>query len=97
MVTVTSKEAKDKFGVLVDTARREPVTITKHNRPAVVVISSERYAELEALEDKMLLAAAKRSEKGGFLTAEETADFLQEVSDIGKRNDDDVYRRFGRK
>ncbi len=81
MVTVTSKEAKDKFGVLVDTARREPVTITKHNRPAVVVISSERYAELEALEDKMLLAAARRSEKGGFLTSDETADFLREKTD----------------
>ena len=81
MVTVTSKEAKDKFGVLVDTARREPVTITKHSRPAVVVISSERYAELEALEDRVLLAAAKQAETGGFLSAEETVGFLREKMD----------------
>jgi len=52
MVTLSSKEAKDKFGVLMDTARREPVTITKHNRPWVVVVSSEEYARFEAMEDR---------------------------------------------
>lgn len=83
MVTVTSKQAKDQFGVLVDTARREPVTITKHNRPAVVVVSSERYAELEAMEDSVLLARAKEAEKSGFLSAEETADFLREKMNAG--------------
>ena len=83
MVTVTSKEAKERFGVLVDTARREPVTITKHNRPTVVVVSSERYAELEALEESVLIAAARQAEKGGFLTADETADFLREQMNAG--------------
>jgi antitoxin Phd len=79
MVTVTSKEAKDKFGVLVDTARREPVTITKHNRPTVVVISSERYAELEALEDAIWIKKAKASEKSGFLGHEESEKFIQGI------------------
>ncbi len=79
MVTVTSKEAKEKFGVLVDTARREPVTITKHNRPAVVVISTERYAELEALEDKLWIAKAKAGEKSGFLGTEESEAFVEGI------------------
>ncbi len=79
MVILTSKEAKEKFGTLVDTARREPVTITKHNRPTVVVISSERYAELEALEDELWLAKAKNAEKKGYLSAEESEAVIQGV------------------
>ena len=86
MVTLTSKQAKDQFGVLVDTARREPVTITKHNRPAVVVVSSERYAELEAIEDSMLLSKAREAEKRGFLTVEETAEFLREKMNAGNQD-----------
>lgn len=83
MVILTSKEAKEKFGTLVDTARREPVTITKHNRPTVVVISSERYAELEALEDELWLAKAKDAEKKGYLSTEESEALIQEVLNAG--------------
>jgi prevent-host-death family protein len=79
MVTVTSKEAKDKFGVLMDTALREPVTITKHKRPAVVVVSSERYAELEALEDAAWAAAAREAEKEGYLGPEESEALIQRM------------------
>ena len=77
MVTVTSKEAKEKFGALVDTARREPVTITKHNRPTVVVISSERYAELEALEDEAWAMKARKAEQKGYLGVEESEAVIQ--------------------
>ncbi|MDO8683361.1 MAG: type II toxin-antitoxin system prevent-host-death family antitoxin [Armatimonadota bacterium] len=79
MVTITSKEAKEKFGALVDTARREPVTITKHNRPTVVVISSERYAELETLEDELWAAKAREAEKKGYLSTEESEAMIQGI------------------
>ncbi|MEN6356940.1 MAG: type II toxin-antitoxin system prevent-host-death family antitoxin [Armatimonadota bacterium] len=79
MVSLTSKEAKEKFGMLVDTARREPVTITKHNRPAVVVISSERYAELEALEDEIWITRAKKAEKRGYKSADESEAIISEI------------------
>lgn len=65
MVVMTSKEAKDKFGVLMDTARREPVTITKHGRPVVVAVWSEHYAELEAMEDRYWLELARQGEESG--------------------------------
>ncbi|MCX6345085.1 MAG: type II toxin-antitoxin system Phd/YefM family antitoxin [Armatimonadetes bacterium] len=83
MVILTSKQAKEKFGTLVDTARREPVTITKHNRPTVVVISSERYAELEALEDELWLAKAKDAEQKGYLSTEESEAVIQGVLNAG--------------
>ena len=79
MVTLSAKEAKEKFGALVDTARREPVTITKHNRPAVVVVSSERYAELEAIEDELWTTKAREAEKKGYLGAVESEAIIQGI------------------
>ena len=41
MQTLTAKDAKYGFGRLMDLARAEPVTIAKHGRPVVVVMSVE--------------------------------------------------------
>ncbi|WP_226382063.1 type II toxin-antitoxin system prevent-host-death family antitoxin [Falsiroseomonas ponticola] len=45
---LTAKEAKYGFGRLIDLARAEPVIITKHLRPVVVVVSVEEYERLTA-------------------------------------------------
>ena len=50
MNTMSANTAKSHFGELLDIARREPVTIEKHGRPAVVVLSTEEYEELEAIK-----------------------------------------------
>ena len=39
MITVTSVEAQNRFGQLLDTAQREPVTITRHGRTAAFLVS----------------------------------------------------------
>ena len=41
MKAQTAKDAKYGFGRLIDLARAKPVTIAKHGRPIVVVISVE--------------------------------------------------------
>ena len=46
MKSMSAKEAKNGFGLLLDTARAEPVTIEKHGRPVVVVLSTEGYERL---------------------------------------------------
>ena len=46
MKSMTAKEAKNGFGLLLDTARAEPVTVEKHGRPVVVVLSVEEYQRL---------------------------------------------------
>jgi prevent-host-death family protein len=79
MVNVTSKEAKDRFGIVMDAARREPITVTKHKRPSVVIVSVERYAELEALEDKVWAAKALEAEKSGYLSEDESEAFIQGI------------------
>lgn len=46
MKYMSSKDAKNGFGRLLDTALAEPVTIEKHGRPVVVVLSVEEYERL---------------------------------------------------
>lgn len=44
------QDAKSRFGEVVEAARRKPQTVTKHGRPAVVVLSVEEYERLRCLE-----------------------------------------------
>jgi prevent-host-death family protein len=46
MKTMSAREAKNAFGLLLDTARAEPVLIEKHGRAVVIVISVEEYGRL---------------------------------------------------
>lgn len=46
MKTVSAREAKNAFGLMIDTARAEPVRIEKHGRGVVMVISVEEYERL---------------------------------------------------
>lgn len=46
MKTMSAKEAKNAFGLLIDTARAEPVMIEKHGRGVVVVLAVEEFKRL---------------------------------------------------
>jgi prevent-host-death family protein len=46
MVTVTSVEAQNRFGQLIDLAQRETVTVTRHGRPAAFIVSPRDMEEL---------------------------------------------------
>ena len=46
MITLTSVEAQNRFGQLLDTAQREPVAITRHGRPAAFLVSPQEMSEL---------------------------------------------------
>lgn len=56
MKTMSAGKAKNAFGLLLDTARAEPVTIEKHGRAVAVMLSVEEFHRLEALAEN---AAAK--------------------------------------
>ncbi len=51
MKTMSAREAKNGFGLMIDTARAEPVLIEKHGRGVVVVVSVEEYARLNGAAD----------------------------------------------
>jgi len=59
MKSMSAKEAKNGFGLLLDTARAEPVIIEKHGRPVVVVISVEQYERLSAQEGQFVLEKSR--------------------------------------
>jgi prevent-host-death family protein len=46
MVTVTSVEAQNRFGQLIDRSQREIVTVTRHGRPAAFIVSPQDMEEL---------------------------------------------------
>ena len=44
------QDAKNRFSEVVKAARREPQVVTKHGKPAVVVVAAEEYERLRQLK-----------------------------------------------
>jgi prevent-host-death family protein len=44
------QDAKNRFSAVVAAAKREPQTVTKHGKPAVVVVDAAECARLRRLE-----------------------------------------------
>lgn len=44
------QQAKNRFSALVEAARHAPQTVTKHGKPAVVVVDAGEYQRLQRLE-----------------------------------------------
>jgi prevent-host-death family protein len=61
MKSMSAKDAKNGFGLLLDTARAEPVTIEKHGRRAVVVLSVEEYERLIDNRPKAVNGAGRKA------------------------------------
>ncbi|MCL5097993.1 MAG: hypothetical protein M1608_10795 [Candidatus Omnitrophica bacterium] len=49
----------DQWGLITDTALREPVSITRHGRPALIVTSVQDYQALQLLKYNQLKADIK--------------------------------------
>lgn len=73
MKTMTAAEAKNRFGEFLDTARREPVVVTKNRRPVGVFLS------LEDLEDTIWAERARQAEASGFLGVEESEALIERL------------------
>ena len=58
MRRISARDAKNRFGELIDTARAGPVAVEKHGRAVVVVLAVEEYQRLAA-SDRALV---KRSQ-----------------------------------
>jgi prevent-host-death family protein len=46
MRTISSVEAQNRFGELLDSAQREPISITRRGRPIAFVLSPHEYEAL---------------------------------------------------
>ena len=71
MIKVTAAEAQKQFGLYTERAQREPVTVTKHGRDSIVMISVEAYERLKALYAPTAYHVSEAPEE--FIRALETA------------------------
>lgn len=72
---VSATELNKRPGTYIDCAAKEPVVVEKAGHPKVVIVSYERYMELEDMYWGEL--ATRADKKGKFLTRKQTMDFLK--------------------
>jgi prevent-host-death family protein len=48
--TWSVQDAKNRFSEVVEAARQKPQTVTKHGKPAVVVVAADEYDRLRKLQ-----------------------------------------------
>lgn len=85
MISVTSVEAQNRFGQLLDMARREPVTVTRHGRPAAFIVSPQDMEEL-------LDGRVRRSKAVEALVAWSTRANTLAAPAAAELSDDDINR-----
>ena len=61
MKSVSALEAKNRFGELLEAAQRQPVSITRHGRPSVVMISAESYDRRQRVARQRMREAMRRA------------------------------------
>jgi prevent-host-death family protein len=71
MKFMTAADAKNRFGQFLDAAQREPVMITKNDRPVGVFLS------MQDLEDTIWAERALKAHEEGYHGAEESGAFLK--------------------
>lgn len=79
MKKVNATQAKQYFGELLNDAQQEPVAIQKHQKDFAILLSSARYQELLAFEDKCLHNLAVLAEKEGFIGVEASMNLLDSI------------------
>jgi antitoxin Phd len=48
--TWSVQDAKNRFSEVIEAARTEPQLVTKHGKPAVVVVAADQYERLQQIE-----------------------------------------------
>lgn len=82
----TAKDAKARFGELLDTAMGRPVGITKHDRLTAYLLSKNDYEslleKLQEFEDRLWLLEAEKARKGGFVESGNVDALLSKLRNV---------------
>lgn len=73
MKTITAAEAKNGFGKFLDMAQREPVLVTKNNRPVGVFLS------MQDIEDTIWAEKALKAHAEGLIGTEASDRLLKSL------------------
>ncbi len=75
---MTAVEAKTHFGKFLDNVQREPVIVTKKNRPVGVMLS------MQDIEDTIWGDLVMKADSQGYLSNEESEKLLNKYLNAGK-------------
>ena len=73
---VSATEFKTRLGMYLEAVLQQPIVIMKSGRKKAVLLSRERYEELQAMEDRYWAEQAIEAEKSGYIGTEKTMAFL---------------------
>jgi prevent-host-death family protein len=83
LTTFSAKDAKMRFGELLDEALGKPVGITKHDRLTAYVVSRSHFEamsqRIQELDDQLWLAKAELARKEGFVGPDTVNAFLSNL------------------
>jgi prevent-host-death family protein len=77
MLTVTATEIKNRLGQYLARVAVEPVVVEKNGRPVAVLLSWEECEVLQRSDDHFWGQAARAAEADGFLSPDESLDYLE--------------------
>jgi prevent-host-death family protein len=93
LVTFSARDAKTRFGEVLDEALGRPVGITRHDRLTAYVVSKRDFESLrnrvQELEDKLWLMQAEAARKEGYASEGEVSAFLQDARNPVNESKDD--------
>ena len=83
MTLFTASDARRRFGRLLETVQREPVTITKNGRAMAIIVPSsdnELISEMRGfLEERCWGERITEAERGGYIGAQESGRILSDA------------------
>jgi prevent-host-death family protein len=77
VMMVPAREAKNRFGELLEAVQRHPIVITRNNRPVAKLHRFSEKTRFEEMEDQIWGERALKAEKEGSLSVEETKKFME--------------------
>ena len=77
---VPAKEAKNRFGELLEAVQRHPIIITKNNRPVAELRRINERTRFEEAEDRSWGKRALEAERDGYLGPKKTEEFLKTLA-----------------
>lgn len=79
MITVTSVEAQNRFGELIDRSQREPIQVTRRGRAVAYVVSEHDMQALADVKRRREAAARWYADYRANVLAQPSAEALDEV------------------
>lgn len=93
LTTYTARDAKTRFGEVLDEALGQPVAITRHERLTAYVVSKRDFdsllSRIQELEDQLWLARAEMARKEGYASPNEVSAFLNKTRGSGSEPEND--------